>query len=164
VTADAWHYQTEESIWGIPIAGSYDVYGGGGYIANLDINLMATIVKEMKQHSWIDRHTRAVFIEFTLYCPGINHFVNVLLLAEFIDTGGMVPFVSVYPFTIHHPSGALGTYYQICEIMGIGKTAIGIVYVIFVLWKKRCAALKEFWFVLDLIAVIVAVFTVIIFW
>ncbi|GFR75987.1 polycystic kidney disease protein 1-like 2 [Elysia marginata] len=95
VTAGAWYFRNAIDIWGIPIAGHYDTYGGGGYISNLDINLMVAkaITKELKEQFWIDRQTRAVFLEFTLYCANTNRFAYVILLAEFPPSGGVIPFI-----------------------------------------------------------------------
>ena len=42
VTAGSWYFHRAVDIWGIPIAGEYATYGGGGYITNLDINLMVS--------------------------------------------------------------------------------------------------------------------------
>ena len=37
-SAEAWLFTSALDIWGIPVLGEYKIYGGGGYIANLDIN------------------------------------------------------------------------------------------------------------------------------
>lgn len=47
-------------------------------------------IKALKSHLWIDRGTRAVFIDFTTYNPNINLFVVSKLIAEFPATGGMI--------------------------------------------------------------------------
>jgi polycystin 1L2 len=31
-------------------------------------------MSELEQDGWIDRYTRAVFVEFTVYNPGVNLF------------------------------------------------------------------------------------------
>lgn len=66
----------------------------------LFVQLAQAIVQEMKQYLWIDRQTRAVILEFTVYCPNVNRFVYVTLLAEFPETGGVVPFVK-YEYDIY---------------------------------------------------------------
>ena len=42
VTSRSWYFNRAINIWGIPISGMYATYGGGGYITNLDINLMVS--------------------------------------------------------------------------------------------------------------------------
>ncbi|CAG5115237.1 unnamed protein product, partial [Candidula unifasciata] len=158
VTAGAWYYRLDISILEFPIAGEYNTYGGKGYTVNLDINLIivTAIIQEMKKYFWVDRQTRAVILEFTLYCPNVDHFVHVTLLAEFLETGGVIPYVSIYPFTVYDPPGFFGTYILICEILYTFFTVFGFVYVLYVFSKEKWAALKNCWFMVDFAAVIVA--------
>ena len=51
-----------------------------------------TVLRELRDNLWLDRHTRAVFLEFTLYAPNAHVFTYVSLLAEFSDSGGVLPF------------------------------------------------------------------------
>ncbi|KAI8796885.1 polycystic kidney disease protein 1 2, partial [Biomphalaria glabrata] len=155
---DAWIYTPSQDIWGLPIAGEYGIYGGGGYIVQLRFkNTALQIVKKLKRQMWIDRQTRAVFIEFTLYCPNTNHFAFVILLAEFMETGGILPYFSIYPFTVHYPPGALGSYLQVCQIVGTIFLFIGLLYVVFIFGMKKSLAFKDFWFLLDVIALVTGI-------
>ncbi|CAL1531591.1 unnamed protein product, partial [Lymnaea stagnalis] len=155
----AWKYSPVMMIGGLPIAGEYNVYGGGGYRTNLEINqkVVNKVVDELRHNFWIDRQTRAVFIEFTVYCPNLNRFAYVILLIEFLDTGGLLPFYSIYPFTVHDPPGILGKYLQACELLGIVFTVVGVLYLVFAFGKKKMGALKDFWIMLDLAATILAI-------
>jgi hypothetical protein len=47
-------------------------------------------IKALKKDLWIDRGTRAVFIDFTTYNPNINLYVVTKLIAEFPATGGLI--------------------------------------------------------------------------
>ncbi|XP_055877336.1 uncharacterized protein LOC106064392 isoform X1 [Biomphalaria glabrata] len=157
---NAWIYQSSQDIWGLPIAGEYGLYGGGGYIAQMRFKDTALqMLKDLKDKNWLDRQTRAVFIEFTLYCPNTNHFAFVILLAEFMETGGILTFFSIYPFTVHYPAGILGTYLQLCQLVGTIFTLIGLLYVFFIFNKRKWLALKDFWFMLDAIAVVTGIST-----
>ncbi|KAH9502267.1 hypothetical protein Btru_073290 [Bulinus truncatus] len=162
LSSRAWTYTPAEDIQGLPTAGNYDIYNGGGYITNMTINTKVTqaILKELRTNYWIDHETRAVFIEFTLYSPNINHFAHIILLLEFNEMGGLIPFVSVYPISVHNPPGLLGSFVQFCQLIGIALTILGAIYVIFVLGKKKCSAFKDVWFLFELSAVIIAICTV----
>jgi hypothetical protein len=48
-------------------------------------------MSELEQEGWIDRYTRAVFVEFTVYNPGVNLFAVSTMLAEFRPSQGIVP-------------------------------------------------------------------------
>ncbi|GFR82711.1 polycystic kidney disease 2-like 1 protein [Elysia marginata] len=162
ITSGAWYYRSSVDVWGIPISGSYNTYSGGGYISNLDINILVakTTMQELKEFSWIDRATRAVFLEFTLFCPNTNQFAYVILLAEFLESGGVVPSVSIAPFKPYRPEGWLGTYVVVCELLGVFFTALSLVYVGYRFYHERRAALKDKWFLLDVLAVLTAMLTI----
>lgn len=76
------------SIWGAIATYS----GDGGYIVDLGLNksIARQTIQKLKQNLWIDRGTRAVFIDFTTYNPNINLFMVSKLIAEFPATGGMI--------------------------------------------------------------------------
>ena len=59
------------SHWGL-----ITTYGGGGYTQDIGRNRAATelIVSDLKQNLWLDRGTRAVFLDFTVYNANINLF------------------------------------------------------------------------------------------
>ena len=54
-------------------------YGGGGFALNLaaDADTSATIVQKLFDNLWIDRGTRAVFFDFTVYNANLNLFCQV---------------------------------------------------------------------------------------
>ncbi|KAL5019308.1 hypothetical protein ScPMuIL_005030 [Solemya velum] len=111
-TSPSWRFTQPEEIWGISIPGEYSIYEGGGYIINLNIN-QATSVKmldELVEQKWIDRQTRAVFVEFTLYNVNINMFAYVIYLVEFPETGGIVTWSYIQPLRTDEDNGPLGSY------------------------------------------------------
>ncbi len=54
-------------------------YDGGGYVMNLgkDVSSTLDIIGYLKSNLWIDRATRAVFVDFTVYNANINLFCQV---------------------------------------------------------------------------------------
>jgi len=54
-------------------------YGGGGFVATLskDYATSMAILAELKANLWIDRGTRAVFLDFTVYNANLNLFCQV---------------------------------------------------------------------------------------
>ncbi|CAG5091366.1 Oidioi.mRNA.OKI2018_I69.PAR.g13008.t1.cds [Oikopleura dioica] len=67
-------------------------YPASGYTKDLGRNKTKTteILHDLKKDLWIDRGTRALFIDFTVYNPNINLFCVVKLVAEFPATGGVI--------------------------------------------------------------------------
>jgi len=66
-------YRRGVDIDSYPIYGELHVYGGGGYIAELrgDRAAIYDKVAELKAGGWIDKYTRAVFLEFAVYNPNV---------------------------------------------------------------------------------------------
>ncbi|XP_052067992.1 polycystin family receptor for egg jelly-like isoform X12 [Mytilus californianus] len=146
-----WKFTSAVDIWGIPIPGHYSTYGGGGYITELAVNFDFSnrTLNELTDYLWIDRNTRAVYLEFNLYAPDLNLFANSMFLAEFPETGGIVTSYSIYPFRIYFHLGTNGIYTLICEIIFLsivialtGKVVSGVM-------KKRKTFFKSVWNILD---------------
>ena len=97
VTKDAWEYTSPLGTSGERVWASQATYNGGGFIANLDINknISEAIIRELKDNLWIDRQTRAVFVEFTIYNPNVDLFAYVTLVAEFLPGGGATHFATI---------------------------------------------------------------------
>ncbi|XP_055481530.1 polycystic kidney disease 2-like 2 protein [Psammomys obesus] len=72
--------------------GFVGVYRDGGYIFTLSKSKSEAKTKlaELRLNSWIDRGTRAVFIDFSSYNANVNLFCIVRLVAEFPATGGLL--------------------------------------------------------------------------
>lgn len=69
----------------VHMLGGISTYGGGGYVFELrgDEKSLLLRTKELETQAWIDRYTRAILIEFTVYNPGTNLFsVNTMVLEK----------------------------------------------------------------------------------
>lgn len=58
------------------IDGSVATYHGGGYAAVLDIagDKAGQTVEQLRNNLWLDRGSRALFLEFTVYNKNVNLF------------------------------------------------------------------------------------------
>ena len=74
-----WYYQSESQLSGMSHQGFMNNYGGGGFVATLSKDYSTTlgILAELKQNLWIDRGTRGVFLDFTVYNANLNLFCQV---------------------------------------------------------------------------------------
>ena len=61
------------------VGGQVATYGGGGFVKNLGSSRAesAAIVQYLIDNLWIDRGTRAVFLDFTIYNANINLFCQI---------------------------------------------------------------------------------------
>lgn len=88
----AWAYTTENDMNSSSHWGQVSKYGGGGYYQDLSHTKgeSSLQLQKLKQNSWLDRGTRAVFLDFSVYNGNINLFCIIRLLVEFPATGGVV--------------------------------------------------------------------------
>ncbi|KAL3876144.1 hypothetical protein ACJMK2_034016 [Sinanodonta woodiana] len=155
-SSDAWTFTDSKDIWGLPVTGLYTVYGGGGYIANMAVNRDITmwILNELWAESWIDRQTRAVMLEFTLYCVDINLFIYIMFIVETPETGGITPFYIIQPMRLYMHTGPLGTYTLACEVIFMLFVIVNTVLIILKLHGQKRSFFQDTWQVIDLLALI----------
>ncbi|XP_035695282.1 LOW QUALITY PROTEIN: polycystin-1-like [Branchiostoma floridae] len=84
-----WTYSETNSYNGLMYYGRDGSYSDNGYILDLprSYNASITALAALNSSDWIDRGTRAVFVEFSLYNPNVNLFSVVTLLLELPVTG-----------------------------------------------------------------------------
>ncbi|XP_033890817.3 polycystin-2-like [Acipenser ruthenus] len=92
LSGTAWTYAKEEDLNGSHHWGLITTYSGGGYYLDLSRTREKTAakVKTLKENLWLDRGTRVVFIDFSVYNANINLFCVVRMVVEFPATGGTV--------------------------------------------------------------------------
>ncbi|XP_063447743.1 polycystin-2-like protein 2 [Mytilus trossulus] len=155
MTYAAWNFVSSADIWGLPVTGLYSTYGGGGYIAEfiVNYNISRLVLNDLYKYTWIDRETRAIFTEFTLYNVDDNVFVFISFLTEFPETGGVIASTLIKPFRPYQHVGSLGLFIFICEIIVL----IGIIVfsVHKFIWFRRYGKKmwKELWHVLDILII-----------
>ena len=84
-----WRYQKTNNQE-YTVSGDHGTYHSNGYVAELGHNMSSATrtIDTLKNNDWIDRRTRAVFLEFSLYNPSTQQIVVVAFNQEFIGTGG----------------------------------------------------------------------------
>ncbi|XP_043562658.1 polycystic kidney disease protein 1-like 2 [Chiloscyllium plagiosum] len=82
--ASAWHYQSESQLKEYPVWGKIALYRGGGFVAELGTENKTAdrVINYLKENTWVDMYTRAIFVEFTVYNANVNLFCVVTLMLE----------------------------------------------------------------------------------
>ena len=62
-------YTTAADLDSLPYNAKMDYYGGGGFVYRIDKpqSKIRNELLELQQQHWINNHTRAVFLEFSVY-------------------------------------------------------------------------------------------------
>ncbi|KAL0224650.1 hypothetical protein RCL1_002562 [Eukaryota sp. TZLM3-RCL] len=93
----AWNWNSSTELKGYSYLGLHNSYEGSGYTVDLPLNRSNAdeIIEYLYENIYIDKATRAVFIDFTVYNSALNLFCIVRLLVELPAGGGIFP---VYTF------------------------------------------------------------------
>ncbi|RNA16124.1 polycystic kidney disease 1-like 2 [Brachionus plicatilis] len=104
---DAFRYKNSEILETYPYFGVYNTYSGGGYVYELrgSLQQMNDNLSLLQNMSWIDRKTRAVFAEFTLFNPNVQ-----LLCVKFLPTGNLVKSARMEPVNLFNDFEKLFSY------------------------------------------------------
>ena len=89
-----------------------------GYVVDLgtDRKDAEDSCKTLDEQDWIDRYTRAIFAEFTIYNAQANLFGVVTLLSEILTTGGYHHQPAVQTIRLHRYVGPQMMFVMACEI------------------------------------------------
>lgn len=105
---------------------------------------------KLQNESWIDRYTRAVFLEFTVYNPSINLFAVSTLLAEFRPSGGVFTSHRFEPCNLLPYMTSALLFQIVCEVIYLLFTLFFIIKLIRSLIKEKCEFFRQFWNLMDL--------------
>ncbi|XP_056391560.1 polycystin-1 isoform X2 [Hyla sarda] len=96
-----WSYSPPDNT-GAWYWGFLSFYDSSGYIQQLGGSLEENraILEDLQQEFWIDSLTRALFVEFSLYSPGVHLYSSVTLLLEFPLAGRSLPSAEIRAFPL----------------------------------------------------------------
>ena len=120
--SDHWCYTRLSGLITAPYVGRLETYSGGGYSQDFGQNYEASLnlTKILQQHKWIDKYTRAVFVEFTLYNPNVNLFSITTLLFEVSSSGDFNPGTNLLSIRLYNYVGNFQIFVLICQLLFLG--------------------------------------------
>jgi hypothetical protein len=134
--SNAFQYTKALSISSFPYSAVYTTYLGGGYVYKMNGNASDVIsdLTLLEQNNWIDRQTRAVFVEFSVFNPNLNMFAHCYIAFEFLPTGSIVTSYRFSPMSLFDSRNDLYSFGTICAILYL--------VMIFVLTMKQIYNIK----------------------
>uniref|UniRef100_H3A3K9 Polycystin 1, transient receptor potential channel interacting n=1 Tax=Latimeria chalumnae TaxID=7897 RepID=H3A3K9_LATCH len=96
-----WKYLLPD-LTGVWYWGWLSLYDSGGYIEEMGRTAeeSTAILGDLESKKWLDKMTRAVFIEFTQYNANVDLYTVVTLLLEFPISGGAFAIADIKPITL----------------------------------------------------------------
>nr|CAB3264909.1 polycystin-2-like [Phallusia mammillata] len=155
----AWVYSTEDDLDGSSHWGQLDyTYSGGGYYQDLDNTKAKSypMISSLKANLWLERGTRVVFVDFTVYNANINLFCVVRLVVEFPPTGGAVPSWKFRTVKLIRYVTTYDYFLMACEILYMLFIFYYIIEEILEIKKHKCSYFKGVWNCLDVIIILLS--------
>lgn len=151
--SNAWSYVDSSKIWGLSVSADYTTYAGGGYFFLLDDERNKSLrqINDAKQRNWIDRRTRAVMVEFNLYNPNSDMFINGVFVLEFLEQGFAIPDVILNPFTKSLNFDECSTSLQSSFIIFTLYTIVLLVHLAHQVYCRCKAVVTTLWFWIDVL-------------
>jgi hypothetical protein len=150
-TYSAFKYRSSLKSSSYPYFGIYTNYLGGGYFFDFlssnstDIQSNLTALQES---GWVDKRTRALFIEMTTFNPNLNLYAYTTILFEVLPTGNLIKSIRIDPLSMFEVT--------IDQSLSL-KVIANIIYIVFVVFfmiremnkfrkaKPKKAYFKSFW-------------------
>uniref|UniRef100_A0A672L5F3 Polycystin-2 n=1 Tax=Sinocyclocheilus grahami TaxID=75366 RepID=A0A672L5F3_SINGR len=155
----AWRYSEESNLGESSYWGQMSTYGGGGYYQDLSRTRekSANQLQELKNNLWLDRGTRAVFLDFSIYNGNVNLFCIVRLLLEFPATGGAVTSWQFQTVRLIRYLSSWDYFVGMCEVAFCLFVLYYLVEEVLEIRLHRLRYFKSLWNCLDVLIVAVAI-------
>ncbi|KFQ06468.1 Polycystin-2, partial [Haliaeetus albicilla] len=155
----AWTYTNEKDLNGSSHWGLIATYSGAGYYQDLSRTREVTAVQiaSLKKNLWLDRGTRAAFIDFSVYNANINLFCVVRLLVEFPATGGLVTSWQFQPVRLIQYISTFDFFLVACEMAFCLFVLYYMVEEILEIHIHRLHYFRSLWNCLDILIIVLSV-------
>ncbi|CAF3288423.1 unnamed protein product [Rotaria socialis] len=162
----AWQYMPANITGMDSHTGQYGTYDGSGYVADLaqydrTNKRFTNDLKELEKFHWLDKATRAVFVDIITYNPSVNLFSYIKLIFEMPPTGGIFPSYKIENEQLFRYVNSSKYVLIGCEIIIVTFTIaflfIEIVKVIELRWK----IFLDIWNWIDIILLIILILMII---
>ncbi|XP_005932418.1 polycystin-2 isoform X2 [Haplochromis burtoni] len=159
----AWLYTPESEMNSSSYSGQVSKYGGGGYYQDLSRTKEESAIQlqVLKDHLWLDRGTRAVFLDFSVYNSNINLFCIARLLAEFPATGGVVTSWQFQTVRLIRYVSSWDYFVGMCEVAFCLFILYYVVEEVLEIRIHRLHYFKSLWNCLDVLIVTLSVVAII---
>lgn len=159
----AWVYTTESEMNSSSYWGQVSKYGGGGYYQDLSRTKEESAIQlqSLKDHLWLDRGTRAVFLDFAVYNGNINLFCIARLLVELPATGGVVTSWQFQTVRLIRYVSSWDYFVGVCEVAFCLFILYYVVEEVLEIHIHRLHYFKSLWNCLDVLIVMLSVVAII---
>ena len=142
-----WRYAPSESLQESPSWGRFHVYDGGGYVAKLGYtnNTARAVISDLHKFGWIDRQTRAILLQFSIYNPNTGYLSIATYHFEVLPTGYGNPFPTIDTLLLTSTQTGFYQFYLICQLLFIIMVFLFVLKEVYKIYRKRCTYFRDVW-------------------
>ena len=142
-----WRYVPSESFQESSSWGLFHVYDGGGYVANLGYtnDTARPIISNLRKFGWIDRQTRAILLQFSIYNANTGYLSIATYYFEILPTGYGNPFSTIDTLVLTSTQTGFYQFYLICQLLFIIMVFLFVLKEVYKIYRKRCAYFRNVW-------------------
>ena len=157
-----WRYQTAEELDNDPIKAAEKTYGGGGYPAVLgyDENTANGVLNETLGHGWLDRKTRAVILEFTVFNVNTNLMSIATYFFEALANGAAYTSRRIETLELYSTESGAVMFYLIGQFLFMAMVLYYFVMMLIHLYRQRLGFFKSVWNMVDFIMIVSSIASV----
>ncbi|XP_023236367.1 uncharacterized protein LOC111635594 [Centruroides sculpturatus] len=146
-TPPEYKYLTASQLKGYPFWGMMDYYSGGGYVVPLfeKQDDVRNIIKRLQKENWVGRHTRAIFVEISVYNAQVNLFAAVTIVAEFLPGGGITPYYHIDPIRLLFYHNNSGMFFLVVQILFLVFILYITIRELKTFYRQRMKYFDEYW-------------------
>ncbi|KAL9965156.1 hypothetical protein ACROYT_G028918 [Oculina patagonica] len=158
-----WRYQKPGKTDAVPKWGQFSIYPGGGFVADLgyEKKIALGIIETLQSHSWLDRQSRPVILEFTAFNPSTNLLVVGTYFYEIQPTSYSASFERIKIISVYSQETGSHEFYLVCVLLLIIFALIYVGRICYRVYKLRSRFFKSFWNWVEIFHVAVSVLAVV---
>lgn len=131
----SFEYKSSSELDNFPYIGDYSTYYGGGYVFKINSSLQLSDLQadliELRSLNWINKQTRALFVEFSLFNSNVNLFGYCTILFEYLSTGNFLQTSYINTFSLYNQNS-----------LGIACDVILVFFILFFMIQEIRLAIK----------------------
>ena len=158
-----WRYQSSDDLGNLPRSSPRAAYGGGGYVADLgyDLQTAREVMEGLSENNWIDRRTRALIVEFSIFNSNMNILVIANYFFEFLPIGGVYTNFRMEMLDLHGSETSLGQLILFCRLLVIVMMVAYFVNELVKMCRQKGSYFKNVWNWIALVLIITSVTAVV---
>ena len=158
-----WRYQNAEQTNTVPKWGQFSSYHGGGFVADLgyENDTGFSIIENLQNNNWLDKQTRVVIMEFSVFNPSVNTLAVATYFYEVEASGLKAPSSTADVISLYSSETASYQFYLICMFLFIVLVLLYLGRECYKLCKHRSRYFKSVWSWVEICQVVFSVLAVV---